>query len=42
MLIAHSDKELAAPTFKKTVGHHPLGAWADHDLTGIGEPLVIM
>ncbi len=38
--IAHSDKEAAAPTFKKTFGHHPLGAWADHGPAGTGEPLI--
>jgi hypothetical protein len=38
---AHSDKERAAPTFKKTFGHHPLGSWADHGPAGTGEPLVV-
>ncbi|WP_433526756.1 IS1380 family transposase [Nocardia pseudovaccinii] len=42
LTIAHSDKELAAPTFKKTFGHHPLGSWVDHGPEGTGEPLVIM
>jgi DDE family transposase len=27
LITAHSDKELAAPTFKKGYGFHPLGAW---------------
>ncbi|MFI9411349.1 IS1380 family transposase [Nocardia gamkensis] len=40
LTIAHSDKEAAAPTFKKTFGHHPLGAWADHGPAGTGEPLI--
>ena len=27
LITAHSDKEFAAPTFKKGYGFHPLGAW---------------
>ena len=27
LITAHSDKEGAAPTFKKGYGFHPLGAW---------------
>jgi hypothetical protein len=27
---AHSKKDRAAPTFKKTFGHHPLGCWIDN------------
>jgi hypothetical protein len=30
IVIAHSEKELAAPTFKRTFGHHPLTAWCDN------------
>ena len=30
LVIAHSDKELAAGTFKGTWGHHPLTAWCDN------------
>jgi hypothetical protein len=30
ILIAHSDKEQAAGTFKRTYGHHPLMAWCDN------------
>jgi len=30
ILISHSDKELAAGTFKHTYGHHPLTAWCDN------------
>ena len=33
----HSDKEGAAPTFKKGFGYHPLTAWFDHGLDGGGE-----
>ena len=30
IVIAHSEKEQAAPTFKKTFGFHPLGVWCDN------------
>jgi Transposase DDE domain group 1 len=42
IVIAHSDKEQAAPTWKKTFGFHPLTAWADHGAAGNGESLAIM
>jgi hypothetical protein len=42
IVIAHSEKEQAAPTWKKTFGHHPVTAWADHGQAGNGEPLAIM
>lgn len=29
-MIAHSEKEQAAPTFKRTFGFHPLGVWCDN------------
>ena len=35
---AHSDKERAAPTFKRGYGFHPLWAFIDHGETGTGEP----
>jgi DDE family transposase len=41
IVIAHSDKEQAAPTWKKTFGFHPMTAWADHGAAG-KEPLAIM
>jgi Transposase DDE domain group 1 len=41
IVIAHSDKEQAAPTWKKTFGFHPMTAWADHGASGNGEPLAI-
>ena len=41
IVIAHSDKEQAAPTWKKTFGFHPVTAWADHGQAGNGEPLAI-
>jgi hypothetical protein len=30
LVIAHSDQEDAAPTWKRTYGHHPLMAFVDH------------
>jgi hypothetical protein len=41
IVIAHSEKEQAAPTWKKTFGFHPMTAWADHGSGGNGEPLAI-
>jgi hypothetical protein len=42
IVLAHSEKEKAAPTWKKTYGFHPLAAFADHGSGGGGEPLAIM
>jgi hypothetical protein len=42
IVIAHSEKEQAAPTWKKTFGFHPLTAWADHGADGNGEPLAVV
>lgn len=39
LLIAHSDKEDAAPTWKRTYGHHPLMGFVDHGPGGTGEPV---
>ncbi len=41
IVIAHSDKERAAPTWKKTFGFHPVTAWADHGADGNGEALAL-
>ena len=41
IVIAHSEKEEAAPTWKKTFGFHPMTAWADHGQDGNGEPLAL-
>ena len=41
-MTAHSDKQQAAPTWKKTFGFHPLTVFADHGADGSGEPLAIM
>jgi len=42
LVTAFSQKEQAAPTWKKTFGFHPLTAFADHGPAGSGEPLAIM
>jgi hypothetical protein len=42
LLTAHSDKQGAAPTFKRGYGFHPLWAFVDHGAEGTGEPLAVM
>jgi hypothetical protein len=42
LLDAHSEKENAAPTFKRGFGFHPLCAFVDHGAAGTGEPLAIL
>jgi hypothetical protein len=42
IVIAHSEKQEAAPTWKKTFGFHPVTAFADHGPSGNGEPLAIV
>ena len=37
-----SEKDQAAPTWKKTSGFHPLAAFADHGPGGSGEPLAVL
>ncbi|MFD7921582.1 IS1380 family transposase [Streptomyces sp. NPDC059740] len=39
LVLAHSDKEAAAATWKRTYGHHPLMAFVDHGAAGSGEPV---
>jgi hypothetical protein len=39
LVTAHSEKEQAAPTFKRGYGHHPLCAFVDHGQDGTGEPV---
>jgi Transposase DDE domain group 1 len=39
---AHSEKEKAAPTWKKTYGFHPLAAFADHGAGAGGEALAFL
>lgn len=40
LVIAHSEKEDAAATWKKTFGYHPLMGFVDHGRGGSGEPVV--
>lgn len=42
LVTAHSDKEGAAPTWKKGYGFHPLAVFADHGPDGTGEPLTVL
>lgn len=42
LVTAHSDKQGAAPTFKRGYGHHPLWAFVDHGPEGTGEPLAVL
>ena len=39
LVTSHSEKELAAPTFKRGFGFHPILAFADHGAGGTGAPL---
>lgn len=41
IVIAHSDKQGAAPTWKHTYGFHPMTAFIDHGPTGTGEAAVL-
>jgi hypothetical protein len=42
LVTAHSEKEAAAPTFKRGFGFHPLWAFCDHGPAGTGEPLAML
>lgn len=42
LVTAHSEKEHAAPTWKKGYGFHPLTAFVDHGAAGTGEPLAVL
>jgi hypothetical protein len=42
LVTAHSEKELAAPTFKRGFWHHPLTAFVDHGQAGTGEPVAML
>lgn len=42
LVTAHSEKEHAAPTWKKGYGFHPLTAFLDHGADGTGEPLAVL
>ena len=39
LVLAHSEKQDATATWKKTFGHHPLMAFVDHGSCGSGEPV---
>jgi hypothetical protein len=42
LVLAHSDKQDATATWKKTSGHHPLVAFVDHGPAGSGEPVAAL
>lgn len=42
IVVAHSEKDQAAPTFKKTFGFHPVVAFVDHGQAGTGEPVTML
>ncbi|CAM5414445.1 IS1380 family transposase [Streptomyces spiroverticillatus] len=42
LVLAHSEKQDAAATWKKTFGHHPLLAFVDHGPGGNGEPVAAL
>lgn len=42
LVVAHSDKQDAAPTWKRTYGHHPLMGFVDHGPGGTGEPVTAL
>ena len=42
LVTSHSEKEQAAPTFKRGFGHHPLWSFLDHGPEGSGEPLAVL
>jgi hypothetical protein len=42
LVLAHSEKQDATATWKKTFGHHPLMAFVDHGHGGSGEPVAAL
>ena len=42
LVLAHSEKQDAAATWKRTFGHHPLVAFVDHGAGGTGEPVAAL
>ncbi|GAA3486539.1 IS1380 family transposase [Streptomyces cremeus] len=42
LVLAHSEKQDAAATWKKTYGHHPLLGFVDHGSGGTGEPVAAL
>jgi len=41
LVTSHSEKEAAAPTFKRGFGFHPLCAFVDHGVPGTGEMVAV-
>lgn len=39
LVLAHSEEQDAAATWKKSFGHHPLMGFVDHGRGGTGEPV---
>jgi len=42
LVTSHSEKQDAAPTFKRGFGFHPLWAFLDHGPAGTGEPAAVL
>lgn len=42
LVTAHSEKQSAAPTYKRGYGFHPLFAFVDHGQSGTGEPVAAL
>ncbi|GAA0425322.1 IS1380 family transposase [Acrocarpospora corrugata] len=42
IVLAHSEKEQAAPTWKHTFGYHPMTAFIDHGAGGTGEAAALL
>ncbi|MBA3524835.1 MAG: IS1380 family transposase [Geodermatophilaceae bacterium] len=42
LVTAHSEKERAAPTYKRGFGFHPLAVFVDHGPAGTGEPVAML
>ncbi|WP_327234838.1 IS1380 family transposase [Streptomyces sp. NBC_01317] len=42
LVLAHSEKQDATATWKRTFGHHPLVAFVDHGQAGSGEPVAAL
>ncbi len=39
IVVTHSEKEQAAPTFKRTFGYHPIGVWCDNTVEFLSSKL---
>jgi hypothetical protein len=42
IVLAHSDKQHAAPTWKRTFGFHPMTAFIDHGAGGTGQAAALV